>query len=1049
MPFLSEYDLQFQKELEKLNIAQKQAVFHTEGPVLVIAGPGTGKTQILSARIGYILSSKNIQVAPHNILCLTYTDAGVIAMRNRLLKFIGPDAYRVHIHTFHSFCNQVIQYNMDYFGIRELQPISELETIELFHELIDGFPAGSPLKRYSGEVYHDMNRLKALFSAMKTESWSPEFIAEQVDRYIKDLPTMDKFIYKRATAKNKKGDAKVKLIEEETERVLKTKAAALEFHNFNKLMKKKGRYDFDDMILWVLDAFRNNEALRLRYQEQYLYFLVDEYQDTNGAQNEILNLLTEDPDENPNVFVVGDDDQSIYRFQGANLKNITDYALRYQRNLYKVVLTENYRSTQAVLDSAHHLIKSNTQRLVNTFKDIQKDLTSSLPSLRDSQVKPEIKVFQNPQNEEAYILNEIEHLRYNGVNLNEVAVIYRKHKLVENLVKVMEQKKIPLNLKQKVNILRIPFVQSLINILSYIHSEFEKSHSGEHLLFELMHYNFFGISPRDVARISLYCSTADQQGIYKKWREVIASKETMFRLGLESARAITRLEDNINEWLKSHANDTLQILFEKIITKGGILEYIMKSPEKLWLMECLTSFFDFIKNNSEKQDGFNLKGLLHLIEQMESHDLCLNLNKIISSPDGVNFVTAHSSKGLEFKYVYILSANGSCWEKSKGPNRSFKLPDNILPSQDEDLEEEERRLFYVAVTRAKENLTISYSIQDRNGKEQEKSRFVTEIAAGIGIDHQFVEVEKELLMEFNYLNMSSPQIIDNELLNRSYIDSILKNYRMSVTHLSKYLRCPVSFYFENIIKVPSARNESMGFGNAIHYTLEKFYRQMLESPEKQFASKEELFEIFKKAMQKYHAHFTKEQFKRRLEYGLEILPAYHDTYIDVLNKIAVVEYRLNHVETEGVPLTGVLDKLEFEGSQVNVVDYKTGKPENGTKKLYSPSENDPLGGDYWRQMVFYKILMDSDRTKKWKMISGEFDFIERDVRKQFVKRKLIISPEDVKIVKEQIKTSYSKILNHEFTVGCGKEDCQWCNFVKNNFTPVLDLAAVEESLEQE
>jgi DNA helicase II / ATP-dependent DNA helicase PcrA len=1049
MPFPSDFDLLFQQELEKLNIAQKQAVFHTEGPVLVIAGPGTGKTQILSARIGYILSSKNIQVSPHNILCLTYTDAGVIAMRNRLLKFIGPDAYRVHIHTFHSFCNQVIQYNMDYFGIRELQPISDLESIELFHELINNFPSGNPLKRYSGEVYHDMNKLKALFSAMKTENWSPEFISDKVDQYIKDLPTMDRYVYQKSSGTYRKGDPKVKLIQEETNRMEKLRAAALEFHNFNKLMKKKGRYDFDDMILWVLDAFRNNEALKLRYQEQYLYFLVDEYQDTNGAQNEILNLLTEDPDENPNVFVVGDDDQSIYRFQGANLKNITDYANRYQKNLYKVVLTENYRSTQAVLDSAHHLIKNNTQRLVNTFKDIQKNLKASLPALERSRTSPEIKVFQNPQNEEAYILNEIEKLRERGENLNEVAVIYRKHKIVESLVKVMEQKKIPLNLKQKVNILRIPFIQNLINILNYLHLEFEKPHSGEHQLFEMMHYNFFGISPRDVARISLYCSTADAQGTYKRWREVISSKETMFRLGLDSARAISKLDDNINEWLKSIANDTLQVLFENIITKGGILEYVMKSPEKLWLMECLTSFFDFIKNNSEKQDGFSLKSLLHLIEQMESHDLCLNLNKIISSPDGVNFVTAHSSKGLEFKYVYILAANGNCWEKSKGPNRAFKLPENILPSLDEDMEEEERRLFYVAVTRAKEHLTISYSIQDRNGKEQEKSRFVTEIAAGLDLKHQFVEVDKELLIEFNYLNLSLPQIVDSELINKAYINNFLRNYRMSVTHLSKFLRCPISFYFENIVRVPSARNESMGFGSAIHYTLEKFYRQMLESPDKQFAPKEELFEIFKKAMQKYHAHFTKEQFKRRLEYGMEILPSYHDTYIDVLNRIAVVEYRLNHVEVDGVPLTGILDKLEFEGSQVNVVDYKTGKPENGVRKLYPPSETDPLGGDYWRQMVFYKILMDSDRTKKWKMISGEFDFIERDSRKQFIKKKLVISPEDVQMVRNQIKTSYMKILNHEFTVGCGKEECQWCNFVKNNFTPVLDFAAIEESLEQE
>lgn len=1038
-----DYNLLFQKELEKLNTAQKQAVFHTEGPVLVIAGPGTGKTQILSARIGYILSSKNLQVSPHNILCLTYTDAGVIAMRKRLLQLIGPDAYRVHIHTFHSFCNQVIQHNMDYFGIRDLQPISELETIELYHKLIDSFPKGHPLKKYSGEIYSDLGRLKSLFSAMKTEDWSPELISEQIDAYLEDLPNRDKYIYKVNKGTNKKGDPKLKQIEEERERMEKLRAAALEYNNFNKLMKDMCRYDFDDMILWVMQAFKNNETLRLRYQEQYLYFLVDEFQDTNGAQNEILNLLTEDPDENPNVFVVGDDDQSIYRFQGANLKNITDFALRYQKNLFKVVLTENYRSTQSILDTAQTLIKYNSQRLVNSFPEIQKNLTSSLPSLRDSPVQPEIKVFPNPQNEEAFILSEIERLQQDGENLGEVAIIYRKHKLVENLVKVLEQKKIPLNLKQRVNILKLPFIKNLINLLTYIQHEFEKPHSSESLLFEIMHYEFFGISPRDVARISLHCSHIEE-GVYKKWREVISSKETMFRLGLESARAVSALEENLMYWLKSRANDTIQVLFEKIVTKGGILKYIMNSPDKIWLMESLTSFFDFIKSNSEKEENFNLKSLLDLIEKMECHDLCIYLNKIVSNPEGVHFVTAHSSKGLEFKHVYLLSSNARCWEKSRSPNRSFKIPDTILPSIDEDLEEEERRLFYVALTRARENLTISYSIEDRGGKEQEKSRFTTEIKTGAPLREEFKAIDSNSLLDFNYLNLTYPEIAPPDLINKAFIDVSLRNYRMSVTHLSKYLKCPLTFYFENIIKVPSARNESMGFGNAIHYTMEKFFRDMLESPDKEFGSEEELYELFRRGMLKYHGHFTKEQFKRKMEYGQEILPGFYRTYINRWNKVAVVEYRLNHVEVDGVPVTGILDKLEFEGNVVNVVDYKTGKPENGLRKLYPPNDADPLGGDYWRQMVFYKILMDSDRTRKWEMVSGEFDFIEKDSKKEYVKRKLIISPEDVKIVKNQVKEAYRRILNHDFMPGCGKEDCQWCNFVKNNFTSVVDLSVIDE-----
>src|SRR5690554_5749606 len=177
----TKYDLSFLEELAKLNSAQKEAVEQLEGPVLVIAGPGTGKTQILSARIGKILSAPEVQAAPHNILCLTYTEAGTLAMRKRLLQFIGPEAYRVHIYTFHAFCNQVIQENLEHFGFRELQPISELEAVELFQQLIDSLPPQHLLKRYTGDVYFEIGRLKNLFDLMKKENWSPEFISEKVD----------------------------------------------------------------------------------------------------------------------------------------------------------------------------------------------------------------------------------------------------------------------------------------------------------------------------------------------------------------------------------------------------------------------------------------------------------------------------------------------------------------------------------------------------------------------------------------------------------------------------------------------------------------------------------------------------------------------------------------------------------------------------------------------------------------------------------------------------------------------------------------------------
>ena len=264
----------FDEEYQKLNKEQRRAVDTIEGPVMVIAGPGTGKTQILAARIGRILLDTD--ALPENILCLTYTDAGTIAMRRRLQQFIGADAYKVNIYTFHAFCNDVIQDNLNLFEKNSLDALSELESIELFKQLIDAFPKNHPLKRYRGDVYFEINNLRSLFSSMKREGWTPGFINERIDRYINDLPNRDEYIAKRAVKEFKKGDVRTDKIEEEKEKMEKLRAAVNEFDNFQALMRRRNRYDFDDMINWVINVFEENRTVLANYQEKFQYLLVDE-----------------------------------------------------------------------------------------------------------------------------------------------------------------------------------------------------------------------------------------------------------------------------------------------------------------------------------------------------------------------------------------------------------------------------------------------------------------------------------------------------------------------------------------------------------------------------------------------------------------------------------------------------------------------------------------------------------------------------------------------------------------------------------------------------
>src|SRR4030095_5356943 len=309
----------FLQEYKRLNEKQRLAVDTIEGPVMVIAGPGTGKTKILTSRIGKILLETD--AVPKNILCLTYTDAGVVAMRTKLREMIGPDAYKVNIYTFHAFCNEVIQENLFLFEKTALDAISDLERIHLLKKMIDYFPKNHPLKRYRGDAYFEVRNFDRLFSSMKREGWSSSFINQKIDEYIADLSKRDEFIYKRKYKEFNIGDVKTERIEEEKDKMEKLRAAVNEFDRFQQMMAEKKRYDFDDMINWVINAFEENKNLLSNYQERFLYILVDEYQDTSGTQNRIVELLI-NYWQKPNVFVVGDDDQSIYRFQGANVENM-------------------------------------------------------------------------------------------------------------------------------------------------------------------------------------------------------------------------------------------------------------------------------------------------------------------------------------------------------------------------------------------------------------------------------------------------------------------------------------------------------------------------------------------------------------------------------------------------------------------------------------------------------------------------------------------------------------------------------------------------------
>jgi DNA helicase-2/ATP-dependent DNA helicase PcrA len=1052
---MNKYNDKFQAALAGLNPEQLAAVNKMDGPVLVVAGPGTGKTQILAARIGKILTDTD--ALPSEILCLTYTDAGAVAMRKRLFEFIGPDAYRINIYTFHAFCNEIIQENLEYFGKLNLESLSDLESAMLFRELVDEFDNDHLLKRFTGDVYYDTKRLKDLFSTMKRENWDATMIEAAVQEYLDDIPNREEFVYKRANSKTgiKVGDPKQKDIDAAHDLMKKLVAAVREYQNYDVKMKAKGRYDYDDMIIWVLRAFRDNEEILRKYQERYQYILVDEFQDTSGSQNELLRFLLNYWDV-PNVFVVGDDDQSIFKFQGANMSNILDFASDYVATLKTVVLKHNYRSNQHILDISKALIDNNQERLTKQLK-LDKDLKASHSRFAEITVEPVIREYENPDQELVDVSAQIKKLIDNGAEPGEIAVIYRNHSQVEEMIKYLDVQKIAVNTKRKIDILTQPFGEKIINIMTYLMMELDSPYSGDELLFEILHYDFFNIAPIEIAKASIAVSQENfsansrdkQKTSIRRYISELRPPAQPDLFAPDKYMEMKYLMNNIDELLKSAVNVTLQQFFQDVIAKMGILRYIMQQTDKGGYMQMLTSFFDFLKDESRKSPDIKLADLIATIELMKKNGIRLDLNKVIFSDNGVNFLTAHGSKGLEFEHVFFIGCDKRTWD-SKGRNSGFSLPDTLTRAASDDIaqQEEARRLFYVAVTRAKQCLMISYAGKDKKGKDQEASRFIGEILASTDTQVHYPKVPADTMVNFIATQFSEVEKPKVELLDKNYINQLLQSYTLSVTHLNNYLDCPLRFYFQCLIRVPSGKSPSSTFGQAVHWALNKTYR-LLKENDNEFLSTEQFMKEFEWYMARNRDSFTKQQYKDRLTYGWKILPPYYEQNVGTWNKIAVTEKPIKNIEINGVPIKGNLDKMEFDGKSVTVVDYKTGKLKNAKDKLLRPTFDAPQGGDYWRQGVFYKILVDHDRTNDWEVIDTIFDFVEPVNEGEYHKEKYVISPADIALVTEQITETYQKIMAHEFSTGCGKKECDWCHFVKTNFKQAEEvLNAVSEEEEE-
>ncbi len=1036
-------ELQFDKEYTQLNEEQRQAVDHIYGPVMVVAGPGTGKTQILAMRIGQILRQTDADAS--NILCLTYTEAGTVAMRRRLIKLIGPTAYNVNIYTFHSFCNQVIQSYSNLFGDHhDLRPVDDLERLDLFIKLIDEWPNNHPLKKLKGDAYYYRTGLQDLFNTMKSEGWSSEYVLARIDQYIREMPDKKGMIYKRGQNEGQptlKGQQKLKSLE-------RLRAAANGFGTFNEHLLDAGRYDYADMILWVIDQMNQNEDLLFDLREQFQFILVDEYQDTNGAQNKILFQLCGDPDDQPNVFVVGDDDQAIYRFQGANLNNIIEFETRFGNYLRTIVLKENYRSSTRILNTAHSIIVNNKERLSTLNDSLDKKLVAG--GVENSRYSTGVYIgnFESETEELLAVQKYVESLILQDVDPREIAILYRTRAHVAPLIKYFSTELIPHSVSEKKNVLVDPFVEKLIFILRYLQAEIEAPLEGDLSLFTILHYPWFNIAPIDISKLALALQSCEN----KNWRVQLNNAEWLAQLQLKSLAEVESCIKLIEEWIATGINDTIQVLFEHILYSLPIFNYIESSGQTYNYLRLANTFFNYIKDQSDKYESLHLDDFLVTLDKMINYEIKIPLEKIDRTGDGIQLLTAHGSKGLEFDHVIIIGANSRKWEDSKPPPPAFSYPDTLIRSNEENKVEDNRRLFYVGITRARKEVLITMSKEMLDGKAAAPSRFVIESETSGDTQpwtHASTSADRH---RFLYSQFAPIKYEDKAI--PAQVDDVIQNLILNISGVNKYLNCPVTYYYENILRSPLARTPAMGYGNAVHEAIERTFRHEDNKPGS-FPDLTTLLFFFKKGMERFHAHFNSKEYKRYMANGKIRLAAYYDYHLvhwKSLDK-SRLEYKVSNVHIDGIPVSGIFDRVDILNDRMVVVDYKTGNPKTGKAKTkppvndqselqvqYSNSKDPEIrsklrlklhGGDYWRQAVFYKLLAAADNALSHPFDKAYISFVEADENKNY-EHEVSITSSDEKTVLQQLKFVHEKVKNKDFSNGCGRTNCRWCQLLIQN-----------------
>lgn len=1043
----------FEREYGRLNTQQQKAVDTIDGPLLVIAGPGTGKTQLLSLRVANILAKTD--ASPDNILCLTFTNKAANNMRQRLSSLIGPAGTRVPIRTFHSFAADLMSLYPEFFwNGASLTHVPQAVQLEIITSILASLPLSNPLAlkfagmytgirdiqdglRLAKEAGLTPDKLRSLIqlnlkyldiiepqlidicsqklSYKKLDEFAtriaglPDQTTDETTRPLIALTTVLKESFEAARAKDD-GTNKTTHVSKWKSRLVTTvngqKGMFDErkrnawwlslcdvYQKYRDHLHARGYYDYADMIIEVITQLENHPDMLASAQERYQYVLIDEFQDTNAAQLRLAHLIADHhtTEGRPNIMVVGDDDQSIYKFNGAELSNMLGFRRSYP-TCEVVVLTDNYRSSQAVLNFSEQVITQASERVTTVEKDIQKVLVA-----RNQPKEPGvIRHISYPTADHQYhsIAKEIGATFRN--QQGSVAVLARSHESLRRVAAMLQQAGIPIRYEQQQSVLEQEAVQQIMLVARCVVAIADGNQPQvNQYLAALLCHPVWKVSPEVIWQLAVHNRT---------------SKEWLTSLTTHSDEHIQTL----GQWLLWLAQQS------RLQPLPRVLEYIIGLTASEHLTSPIRAYF--LQDNAvdspyiaalsgtrqllalaqdfSRQGQSRLADLVRLIDVAADNGQTLTDESLfVSAPHAVELMTIHKAKGLEFDSVFIIDAMDSIW---RPVNNGRKPPINLPLKPNGDDLDDYIRLMFVAVTRAKHSITISSFYTTLDGETTLPTAIIRDILEAEQVDISQADAPAEVLES----SLVWPQLEGST--EKLLLRDILEGFSLSATGLLDFLDIskggPQYFLERHLLRLPEATSTAAAFGSAIHAALEYAQQQVCQG---EFT------------LQKVLAHYEsrlKDQYlsavdhDRYLLHGQQLMSRLLDELH--LQPTGQPEVKLANIPLGPARLTGVLDRVDVADRTVLISDYKTSKP---LTNLTSKDKTKQIKA--WRhrtQLQFYALLaQESKQFKPDALFETQMIYVEAETPQQLFLR-YQPTPEELERLRRLIQSVWSKITTHAF-----------------------------------